>query len=83
LLKNWFQKTFKALTPLTPFSENTSLTPKRLLNLSLYDPYGEGVALKPEEADLLGAFTDEALNPNDFDPSFPAAMRELLGDMET
>ncbi|MDR1394798.1 MAG: hypothetical protein LBK52_01330 [Deltaproteobacteria bacterium] len=53
-----------------------------LQKLILADTYGRGQAVSPAWAGPLGAFTEDAVSPDDFDPGFGAAMAELLGPEE-
>ncbi|MDR1870733.1 MAG: hypothetical protein LBS60_02195 [Deltaproteobacteria bacterium] len=77
MLKTLLRKTRQLLG-----GQADSLSPKQLLDLDLTDPYGEGVEVDRDVAELLGVFEEEALDLYDFDQSFPAAMRELLGPLE-
>jgi hypothetical protein len=70
-------------------SDKTALTPgyappspKELLALALCDPGGTGQPVPPSWAEPLGAFTEDAVSPDDFEPDFPRALEELLGPEE-
>ncbi|MDR1577827.1 MAG: hypothetical protein LBT86_06345 [Deltaproteobacteria bacterium] len=78
-MKNWFRDAFAFTNPPRPPQPRTI---KQLRQFDLRDPYERGVTVDPVEAQLLGLFEDEAIDQDEFDPRSPAAMFELLGEVE-
>jgi hypothetical protein len=79
-----FNRLFRRVRPdkAVPTPGYAPPAPKELLALALCDPCGTGQPVPPSWAEPLGAFTEDAVSPDDFEPDFPRAMEELTDPEE-
>ncbi|MDR2422818.1 MAG: hypothetical protein LBE01_05505 [Deltaproteobacteria bacterium] len=80
--KFWRKSLDFFLAPIGETPSSPAAAHKKLAKVALNDPYGQGQPVEPGLAESLGAFEETAIAAEDFDPAFPSAMRDLLGEDE-